>query len=42
MQLLDSHPLTSGSRSVGWVAEVFNRTDGGPALDITAFPVCVP
>jgi hypothetical protein len=42
MQLFDSYPLTSGSRSVGWVAEVFNRTDSGPTLEITAYAICVP
>jgi hypothetical protein len=42
MLLLDSYPLISGGRSVGWVAQVFNRTDSGPPLDITAYAVCVP
>jgi hypothetical protein len=42
MTLLDSYPLISGGRSVGWVAQVFNRTDSGPPLDITAYAVCVP
>jgi hypothetical protein len=42
MTLFDSYPLTSGGRSVGWVTEVFNRTDSGPPLDITAYAICVP
>jgi hypothetical protein len=40
MLMLESAPVNSAGRSVGWTVEVLAQTSGGPTLDITGLAVC--
>jgi hypothetical protein len=41
MFILESYPLISGGRSVGWVVEVFNQQLSSPqSISVTASAVC--